>query len=1718
MEMPLNVDPCDEDMIHIQDLHASPAKSDASSVDIYSGLDTLPEQAAEKSSPSRNCLDLYEEIITEEGTAKEASFSDLSAEYEKCQRQIKQLIMKLKEMQSMNSSLQNENQCLKKNISALIKTARVEITRKEDEIDRLNQRLGAPGKNHSSKPNPLPLMSINKSKTNNDNLSKNIKHTESMPKKAVNLQSKDITSPYPKKVCDKEKTCTESSLTCSLEKLAVKQCKENTVYCSQEQALEPKNKKEKVLDSQSKDNERTLSKEKSKSNFASLVSESSSESSNLKEKASQTLIKCGKSESFQDSKNVKSETACETENRVSHSSFTKEKTELKELENSKDKQVKKYERSPHRKDSRAYEKEKEKNAESRHRTSEKNEKPRMSKRTPHISTPKDNGSHKLSETSDAKRSSDAGRRDKRPSEYNESKHGTSESKHGTSESKHGTSESKHGTSESKHGTSESKHGTSESKHGTSESKHGTSESKHGTSESKHGTSESKHGTSESKHGTSESKHGTSESKHGISESKHGTKDSKPSKSENSARNKPTHEHKNERSDRNRRDEKKRSKDEQERSRHDRKDKGQQAKEKDAHQSSRKEKALYSKASEKNKNEGRAKEVDCTQKDLKLSFMETLNLTLSPVKKASEETQVVSGASSMKGEVEAPPVEGSSQLCVMENNTDAIHPLKTDLRHNDLASIADVTTEAFTIEDCRPVSRSEPVADAIVCSNEDLPKSAIDESSELLTKLAVKDKQVECIVLDSDNSEVDAQGLADGSDFFDLDSFIEIDRCSGSPTSETHNVSIPAEQIQDDGSIIKKNDDANDKEITLKSNVTETPKELLPETDTKSTCLSIAEELNKENCQPENKSEFGSKVASSDEVEEGEILSEDEPICDETMQPSSPIDRVPDQMTSMTKSQSGRDGNLLPLPKPDTPILPKEKPAKKKKSTISTQSKVSACPTSKEKKLSADSCLDGILEIVIPSSIQDILQMLRTIRKHIRMKYMKFKIQFSLAQFHRVIDTATLCFITLVRNLDFTSLCSSQERLQKKLCKHIETKMKKLKKNGIVDRIFEQHLIDMKKRLWKFVDDQLDSLFDILKAVLLKLCDKAEIEKNTSCINTQKSVNPVKNSQKERSKCMEKAAPSSGPCPRRLEFHSQPRVSNPKLQNDKTMQKELANESTEISLNSKNIDVTSSIFNSTPKPPYLSPAKTSMSNEPCTKNQQNSSGLSFNLVSDDHMGDIFKSLLHSSDNLSLNNMPENMWILGTPEKTVSSNQKFDLNVDSLSVNKTPTKAAFPWSSISPPHVQPFPRLETVLNPDVFDESCLLEIPTSASSSKSLSSSEDRLKSFSSVLLEDLAVSLTVPSPLKSDSHLSFLRPVCEAECVSEVELKCREGSVVDEEDATEQDIHLTLDSDNSSVASLDDTGETGSFQYHPSEPMQAVIMEKSNDHFIVKIRRAVSSSSPVSDCSSEGTGNTVPESVNTVEGNKLKMDSRPDTQSEAYNGNILLHPNNIDLANITEKSVIDGNRPIEVELPVQENKSILILSPCRSQHLELSAELKLPADIVEVDCKQSITNCIEKTCTPVPSTDILPIKPSYVNTVNLNLRKKRKSVEEEPSAKRQKTLSPSDQDNGTKCNKTEESSNKKKRRRAVSDGTINLHSSKVSPSSLSAKNVIKKKGSVIVSWTRDEDRAILLECQKLGPSKKTFLVLSSSMNKYPHQVEERFRQLLKLFKKSRNSIS
>lgn len=81
-----------------------------------------------------------------------------------------------------------------------------------------------------------------------------------------------------------------------------------------------------------------------------------------------------------------------------------------------------------------------------------------------------------------------------------------------------------------------------------------------------------------------------------------------------------------------------------------------------------------------------------------------------------------------------------------------------------------------------------------------------------------------------------------------------------------------------------------------------------------------------------------------------------------------------------------------------------------------------------------------------------------------------------------------------------------------------------------------------------------------------------------------------------------------------------------------------------------------------------------------------------------------------------------------------------------------------------------------------------------------------------------------------------------------------------------------------------------------------------------------------------------------------------------------------------------------------------------------------------------------------------------------------------------------------------------------DSESKSSSSPLSPNSLSAKNIIKKKGAVVIAWTRDEDRAILIDLKTKGASRETFSALAEKLDKPSEQIAHRFHQLMKLFKK------
>ncbi|KAK9411422.1 CASP8-associated protein 2 [Crotalus adamanteus] len=201
---------------------------DESSVDIYDGLDSTPVVSSNCATkvPIKSSLNLFDEILIEEGTAKEATFNELQAEHEKCKQQLQELMKKLQEIQEQNSLLQSENQSLKKNISALIKTARVEINRKDEEISNLQRRLTeAPVHHNTYTISPLnspirPLGKIFRTETSYKGTNYN---TDFAPDSAVDYlgsnHSSELNKENQKPLCSDHKILEESQRNMSSDEL-----------------------------------------------------------------------------------------------------------------------------------------------------------------------------------------------------------------------------------------------------------------------------------------------------------------------------------------------------------------------------------------------------------------------------------------------------------------------------------------------------------------------------------------------------------------------------------------------------------------------------------------------------------------------------------------------------------------------------------------------------------------------------------------------------------------------------------------------------------------------------------------------------------------------------------------------------------------------------------------------------------------------------------------------------------------------------------------------------------------------------------------------------------------------------------------------------------------------------------------------------------------------------------------------------------------------------------------------------------------------------------------------------------------------------------------------------------------------------------------------------------------------------------------------------------
>uniref|UniRef100_A0A3B4XZG5 CASP8-associated protein 2 n=1 Tax=Seriola lalandi dorsalis TaxID=1841481 RepID=A0A3B4XZG5_SERLL len=801
--------------------------------------------------------------------------------------------------------------------------------------------------------------------------------------------------------------------------------------------------------------------------------------------------------------------------------------------------------------------------------------------------------------------------------------------------------------------------------------------------------------------------------------------------------------------------------------------------------------------------------------------------------------------------------------------------------------------------------------------------------------------------------------------------------------------------------------------------------------------------------------------SDTELEEGEILSESDEAAAGSPVPANKRAKLTRAVRNKLSPQS-----VLKRKSEERCVAVKEASESPGSSTRSPKSRFkTVCPAATKASF---------------SNIEEIMETFKLVRTEIRKKYMKLHKTFPRKSFYGMMENFQESFLEFVDGAHFGQICGQAEELKSKLKKLVASVFSKVSNNGIVKRIFEQQAVDLKQKLWDFVDVQVDYLFKDIHTTLKSLCKPARAQaeekrpSGSESLSRQPSVNP----QLQQKEAQSAAASLNQVKPCAVVPYKTGLGSRGKDIRITHVEKNLhptdcLNTQTVIDfLPPKNIS-------STPEKNSMTSLVVSQSGSLLDKTdfelltEQQASSLTFNLVRDSQMGEIFKCLLQGSDLLETSGMAGDSatWSLGTPRKdgggliSITTPPKFSSPSKLLSPTKfnTPSKLIATWSSISPRKMSsPRSKDPIPLNPALFDESCLLEVP---SESRAMLPSGLAAQRSYSILTEDLAVSLTIPSPLKSDSHLSFLQPSSMSSMSSMhimstpdsvISAHISEDALMDGEDATEQDIHLALDTDNSSCCSSSSVGSVAlatSFTFKPDLPMQALVMEKSNDHFIVKIRQTATSANST----------------------LLADESLSQT--------------------LTEEDQPHGDE--DVATPGSQAKAILSNEPQNRS----TASCVAPSE-------SSLSNFAESSgiCQAVSESDrSLTIAGDTGSTPEKDRRdsdkgRKRKKHQDKLKAKRPRK----------EVEITEERESDSKQEET--DNESKSPSEPLSPNSLSAKNVVRKKGEVVMAWTRDEDRAILVELKTKGASRETFSALSEKLNKPSGQIAHRFYQLMKLFNK------
>ncbi|KAM4712856.1 CASP8-associated protein 2 [Anableps anableps] len=878
-----------------------------------------------------------------------------------------------------------------------------------------------------------------------------------------------------------------------------------------------------------------------------------------------------------------------------------------------------------------------------------------------------------------------------------------------------------------------------------------------------------------------------------------------------------------------------------------------------------------------------------------------------------------------------------------------------------------------------------------------------------------------------------------------------------------------------------------------------------------------------------------------ELEEGEILSES------------------DEATSSSPVPATKRAKLMePVRnKPSLPSFLRKKPEERR---VASKEPHDSAAVSKQSPRSRFKTVCPAASKAPFSTVEEIMATFKLVRTEMRKKYMRLHKTFPKKSFYGVMDNFQKSFLEFVDGAQFGQICSEAEELKSKLRKLIASVFGKVLNNGIVKRIFEQQAVNLKQKLWDFVDVQVDYLFMDIQTTLKSLCQP---------------LRPHTEDKRSNGEEMEsQQAPVKKPLCKQKESHS----SNASLNRTKSCtvvpyRTGLGSRGKDIRMSHTEKDGASHVhpperLNTQAMVDFLScnnvapsPEKSKMAPLVISQNgsvlnktdfelltEQQASSLTFNLVRDSQMGEIFKCLLQGSDLLESTGLSgdNTAWSIGTPRKDGERFLSFATPSKFLSPSKSDTSSRLiaTWSSISPrKRSSPCAKGQIPLNPALFDESCLLEIP---SGDKGLLQGSLAAEKYS-ILAEDLAVSLTIPSPLKSDSHLSFLQPSDVGIQVvstpdSVISAHISEDALLDGEDATEQDIHLALD--NSSCSSKDSTTSEApgtALVFKPDVPMQALVMEKSNDHFIVKIRQIAAGTTLIA---KESFSQTLMEQDQQQEEddashstalpseNKLCVTESPElcqtncgSQTHEQRGTLGNNPFNQsqDISTQSEKTAPEmapSDYSLNTSSPISH--SVAVTGDGRTQ---LRVEVTPPKAFPFKTQTQTISSnrVLSAPLSPNTNPDSRASRTLFYDSSRdeTTVSESEKSLTIDTSSSSEKTQRGHEQFRKrkrrqeklkTKRSKREEKSLQEVSPSRKSDEELKLSPVALSPSSLSAKNIIRKKGEVVMAWTRDEDRAILTFLKTSGASRETFSTLSEKLNKPSGQIAHRFYQLIKLFKK------